>query len=37
MDFKKGQWNIGDAFDLDKASELMDEKMAKEIMGDLKK
>lgn len=37
MDFKKGNWNVGDAFDLEKAAELMDEKMAKNIMGDLRK
>jgi len=37
MDFKKGKWCVGDAFDLDKASDLIDDKMAKNIMGDLKK
>jgi len=37
MDFKKGSWNVADSFDLEKASELMDEKMAKNIMSDLRK
>jgi hypothetical protein len=37
MDFKKGNWNVGDAFDLEKAADMMDEKMAKNIMGDLRK
>ena len=41
MDFKKGNWNIGDAlgddFDLEKAADMMDPKMAKNIMGDLRK
>ena len=37
MDFKKGNWNVGDAFDLEKAADMMDDKMAKNIMGDLRK
>ena len=37
MDFRKGQWNVGDAFDLNKASDLIDDKMAKNLVGDLKR
>ena len=37
MDFKRGKWNVGDSFDLDKASEMLDDNMCKNIMGDLKK
>jgi len=39
MDFKKGKWNIDDGFDLDMASDLIDEKMFnnKNLMGDLKR
>ena len=37
MDFRKGKWNVGDAFDLNKASDLIDDKMSKNLVGDLKK
>ena len=37
MDFRKGQWSVGDAFDLNKASDLIDDKMAKNLVGDLKR
>ena len=37
MDFKKGKWNVGEAFDLNAASDLLDDKMQKNILGDLKK
>jgi hypothetical protein len=35
MDFKKGNWSIEDAFDLDKASDLIDDKMSKNIINSL--
>ena len=34
---KRGQWNVGDAFDLDKANELIDDKMARNMAADLRK
>jgi len=38
MDFKKGAWNPGSVFDIDKfQSDLFDDKIAKNIVGDLKK
>ncbi len=38
MDFKKGGWTPGQAFDLDKfSSELIDDKVAKNVVNDLKK
>jgi len=38
MDFKKGKWNVGDAFDFNNFnSDLIDDKMSKNIMNDLKK
>lgn len=38
MDFKKGNWNASGAFDLDNfQSDLLDDKMAKNIVGDLRK
>ena len=35
MDFKKGNWNFEDAFDLNKASDLIDDKMSKNIISSL--
>ena len=39
MDFKKGNWNLNDAldFDLEKASELLDDKSSNRIVGNLRK
>ena len=38
MDFKKGGWNPSSAFDINSfSSDLLDDKMAKNIVGDLKK
>jgi len=37
MDFKAGKWNIAEAFNLDKESDLLDEKISKNVLGDLKK
>ena len=34
---KRGKWNVGDAFDLDKASGLIDDKMARNMAADLRK
>ena len=37
MDFKKGNWAPGQAFDIDNAnSDLIDDKMQKKIVNDLK-
>ena len=33
---KRGQWNAGDAFDLDKASNLLDDNMARKMANDLR-
>ena len=38
MDLKKGSWNVGAAFNLEEfKSDLIDDKMAKNIAGDLRK
>ena len=39
MDFRKGNWNAGQAFNLesDMHSDLLDDKMSKNIVGDLRK
>ena len=38
MDFKKGDWTPGQAFDVEKyQSDLLDDKMAKNLVGDLKR
>lgn len=39
MDFKKGNWNLGDAldFDLEKASDLLDDKSSGKIVDNLRK
>ena len=37
MDFKNGKWNVEDAFDLNKASDLLDDKISKNVISDLKK
>ena len=34
---KRGKWSVGDAFDLDKASDLIDDKMARNMANDLRK
>lgn len=34
---KRGKWNVGDAFDLDKASGLIDDKMARNMAADLRR
>ena len=34
---KRGKWNVGDAFDLDKASDLLDDKMARNMANDLRR
>jgi hypothetical protein len=36
---KRGKWNVGDAFNLDKVSNdfLLDDKSANKVLGDLKK
>lgn len=36
MDFKKGNWNIED-FNLEKASDLLDDRTSNKIVGNLKK
>ena len=36
MDFKKGSWTPGKAFELNKVSDLLDNKAAKRIVDDLK-
>ena len=35
--FKEGKWNIADSFDLDKASELLDTGVAKNIAEEIRK
>ena len=39
MDFKKGNWNLNEAldFDLEKAADLLDDKAADRIAGNLRK
>lgn len=39
MDFKKGAWNVGEAtdFNIEDFADLIDDKMAKNVVGDLKK
>ena len=39
MDFKRGNWKLGDAldFDLDKASDLLDDKSSSKIVDNLRK
>jgi len=39
MDFKKGNWNLGDAldFDLNKASDLLDDKSSGKMVENLRK
>ena len=39
MDFKNGNWKLGDAldFDLNKESDLLDDKMAGKIVSNLRK
>ena len=34
---KKGNWDVADAFDLDKASDLLDDKTSERIMADIRK
>jgi hypothetical protein len=34
---KRGDWNVGDSFDLDKASDLIDDKMQKNIIADIRR
>lgn len=34
---KRGKWSVGDAFDLDRASELIDDKMARNMANDLRR
>jgi hypothetical protein len=35
--FNKGNWNVGDSFDLDKASDQIDDRMRKKLVEDLRK
>jgi hypothetical protein len=37
MDFKKGNWNVEDPLDLDKASELLDDKVVKNVADDIRR
>ena len=34
---KRGKWNVADAFDLDKASDLIDDKMARNMAADIRR
>lgn len=34
---KKGSWNAGSAFDVDKASELIDDRMARNVADDIRR
>jgi hypothetical protein len=36
-EWKKGNWNVEDLLDLDKASELIDDKVAKNVADDIRK
>ena len=34
---KRGKWSVGDAFDLDKANQLLDDSSARNLANDLRK
>ena len=34
---RRGKWNVGDAFDLEKASDLIDDKLAKNMANDIRR
>ena len=34
---KRGQWNAGSAFDLDRPSDLIDDKMMKDVAADIRR